>query len=97
MMIAFRCLQVKGGPSPGYAPHARNGKSEHYRNGKGKKTVPTEPAQFDLDVPRDRDSRFEPQLVNKRQRRLDGCDAKGLAVYARGLSTRAMQAHLEEL
>ena len=46
---------------------------------------------------RDRDGSFAPQLVPKRQRRLDGFDEKVLALYARGLSTREIQAHLEEL
>ena len=57
----------------------------------------TETAQCDIAVPRARDGRCAPQWVQKRQRRLDGCEDKVLALYARGLSTRAMQAHLEEL
>jgi putative transposase len=82
----------------GYEPHARNESSPgNCRNGKGKKTVQTETAQLDIDVPRDRDGSFEPQLVHKRQRRLEGFDDKVLALYARGLSTREIQAHLEEL
>ena len=48
-------------------------------------------------MPRDRDGSFEPQLVKKRQRRLEGFDDKVLALYARGLSTREIQEHLEEL
>jgi transposase-like protein len=82
----------------GYAPHAHSGRSPgNCRNGTGKKTIQTETAQFDIDVPRDRDSSFEPQLVKKRQRRLAGFDDKVLALYAYGLSTREIQAHLEEL
>src|SRR5215471_7842369 len=82
----------------GYAPYTRNGSGAgNYRNGKGKKTVQTETAQFDITVPRDRDGSFEPQLVPKRQRRLEGFDDQVLALYARGLSTREIQAHLEEL
>ena len=67
------------------------------RNGTGKKTVHTETGQFNIEVPRDRDGSFEPQLVKKRQRRLEGFDDKVLALYARGLSTREIQDHLEEL
>src|SRR4030095_9901141 len=48
-------------------------------------------------VPRDRNGSFTPQLVPKRQRRLEGFDAKVLSLYARGLSTREIQGHLEEL
>ena len=47
--------------------------------------------------PRDRNGSFMPQLVPKRQRRLEGFDAKVLSLYARGLSTREIQGHLEEL
>ena len=50
-----------------------------------------------IEVPRDRNGDFEPQLVSKRQRRLEGFDEKVLALYARGLSTRGIQGHLEEL
>ena len=57
----------------------------------------TETGGLDLEVPRDRNGSFEPQLVNKRQRRLEGCDDTVLALYARGLSTRDMQGHREEL
>jgi putative transposase len=96
--LVERALEAELTAHLGYAPHARNGSScENCRNGKSKKTVQTEAAQFDIAVPRDRDGSFEPQLVKKRQRRLDGFDDKVLALYARGLSTREMQAHLEEL
>lgn len=50
-----------------------------------------------LKSPRDRNGSFEPQRVKKRQRRLEGFDDKLLALYARGLSTREIQAQLEEL
>jgi putative transposase len=93
-----RALEAELTAHLGYTPHARNGSGAgNCRNGKGKKTVQTETAQFDIDVPRDRDGSFEPQLVKKRQRRLDGFDEKVLALYARGLSTREIQAHLEEV
>jgi putative transposase len=82
----------------GYAPHARHGsRPGNCRNGQGKQTVHTETAQCDLDVPRARDSSVEPPVVKKRQRRLDGFADKVLALYARGLSTREMQAHREAL
>jgi putative transposase len=96
--VVERALEAELTAHLGYAPHARNRSgSSNCRNGKGKKTVQTETAQFAIDVPRDRDGSFEPQLVPKRQRRLDGFDDKVLALYARGLSTREIQAHLEEL
>jgi transposase-like protein len=52
---------------------------------------------LDLAVPRDRNGSFTPQLVPKRQRRLEGFDAQVLSLYARGLSTREIQGHLAEL
>src|SRR5215471_4697605 len=96
--VVERALEAELTAHLGYEPHARNGSSPgNCRNGKGKKTVQTETAQFDIEVPRDRDGSFEPQLVHKRQRRLEGFDDKVLALYARGLSTREIQDHLEEL
>jgi putative transposase len=96
--VVERALEAELTAHLGYAPHARNGSDAgNCRNGKGKQTVQTETAQFDIEVPRDRDGSFEPQLVKKRQRRLEGFDDKVLALYARGLSTREIQEHLEEL
>ena len=50
-----------------------------------------------IDAPRDRDGSFEPKIVRKRQRRFEGFDEKILALYSRGLSTRDIEAHLEEI
>jgi transposase-like protein len=92
-----RALEAELTAHLGYAPHARQGSaSDHARTGQGKQTVHLETGEWALEVPRDRHGSFEPQLGKKRQRRLAGFDAKGLALYARGVSTRAMQAHLEE-
>ncbi len=52
---------------------------------------------MDIEVPRDRQGTFEPQLVKKGQTRLDGFDDKILALYARGMTTRDIQAQLQEL
>jgi transposase-like protein len=96
--VIERALEAELTTHLGYAPHARNGNgAANYRNGTGKKTVQTETAQLAIAVPRDRDGSFEPQLVPKRQRRLEGFDDQVLALYARGLSTREIQAHLEDL
>ncbi len=82
----------------GYEPHAKSDSSQsNSRNGRGQKRIQTDAAQFDIEVPRDRDGSFEPQLVKKRQRRLEGFDDKVLALYSRGLSTREVQGQLEEL
>lgn len=72
-------------------------KSVNSRNGYSAKTIQTEQGACDLQIPRDRLSEFEPIIVPKGQRRLAGLDDKILALYARGNSTRDIQAQLEEL
>src|SRR3972149_6615525 len=82
----------------GYPPKAPEGKnSGNSRNGKTTKTVKTDSTDVCLEIPRDRNSEFEPQLIKKHQRRLPGFDDKVLALYARGLTTRDIQGHLEEM
>ena len=82
----------------GYAPHDPTGRnSGNSRNGKGRKTLQSTEGSLDIEVPRDRNASFEPQIVRKRQRRLGELDDKIIALYARGLSTREIQAELTEL
>jgi putative transposase len=96
--VVERVLEAELTAPLGSAPHGRHETEEHNaRHGKGQKTVQTDTGPVDLAVPRDRNGSFAPQLVPKRQRRLDGFDAKVLSLYARGLSTREMQGHLEAL
>jgi putative transposase len=66
-------------------------------NGTTPKTLLTEQGPVPIDVPRDRVGTFEPVLVPKHSRRIRGLDDKILALYARGLSVRDIQAHLQEL
>lgn len=82
----------------GYPPKAPEGRNTgNSRNGKTNKTVKTGAEDVDLSIPRDRNGKFEPQIVKKHQRRLAGFDDKVLALYARGLTTRDIQGHLEEM
>jgi putative transposase len=67
------------------------------RNGYSKKTVQGELGEIPLDIPRDRNGSFEPQLIGKYQRRLAGFDDKILALYAKGLTTRDIQDVVQEL
>ena len=93
-----RALEAEMSDHLGYEAYAPEGRGTgNSRNGKTKKTVQSDAGRFEIEVPRDREGSFEPQLVRKRQRRLDGFDDKVLALYARGLSTREIQAQLEEL
>lgn len=78
--------------SPDAGPRRRN-----HRNGSSPKTVLTDTGAVTVAIPRDRAGTFEPQLIPKHQRRLPGFDQKVLALYARGLTVREMQAHLAEL
>jgi putative transposase len=96
--VVERVLEAELTAHLGYAPHVRHETEEqNARNGKGQKTVQTDTGPLALEVPRDRNGSFAPQLVPKRQRRLEGFDDKVLSLYARGLSTRDIQGHLEEL
>jgi putative transposase len=57
----------------------------------------TEHGEVRVDTPRDRDGSFSPKIVKKRQRRFEGFDDKILALYARGMSTRDIEAHIAEI
>jgi len=82
----------------GYAPGAEKPAGQtNYRNGATPKTVLTETGALALEIPRDRDGSFEPQLVPTGVRRLPQFDAHVLSLYARGITVRDIQAHLEQL
>jgi len=82
----------------GYEPHCEPpGGAANQRNGAPPKTLITEHGKVQINAPRDRDGSFEPKIVRKRQRRFVGFDDKILALYSRGLSTRDIEAHLEEI
>jgi transposase-like protein len=96
--LVERALQAELTDHLGYEPNAAEGRGvENSRNGYGQKTLQGDTGPIQVEVPRDRNSSFEPQLVKKRQRRLEGFDEKVLALYSRGLSTRDIQGQLEEL
>ena len=67
------------------------------RNGKSKKTLKGEFGELPIEIPRDRHGSFEPQLIPKHQTRWTGFDDKILSLYARGMTVREIQAHLEEM
>jgi len=88
------------------AERALNAEMDHHlggdeggnsRNGYGRKTVVTDTGKIDLEVPRDRQSTFDPQLIAKYQRRFPGFDGKIVSMYARGMSAREIVGHLREL
>ena len=67
------------------------------RNGHSRKTVQGELGEVTIDTPRDRDGTFEPELIGKHQRRMQGFDEKILALYAKGMTTRDIQEIVREL
>src|SRR5215475_12164131 len=82
----------------GYDKHDPAGRgSGNNRNGTTGKTVLTDIGAVDLAVPRDRNGSFEPQIVRKGQTRLDGFNERIIALYARGMTTRDIRAHLREM
>ncbi len=82
----------------GYPPGgAKPVETTNHRNGTSGKTVLTDDGPLRLDIPRDRAGSFEPQLIGKHDRRFTGFDDKILALYARGMTVREIQAFLAEM
>jgi putative transposase len=96
--LVERALEGEMTTHLGYEKHSAEGKNTgNSRNGKSAKRVKGEFGEVELEIPRDRNGEFEPQLVKKGQRRLPGFDEKVIALYARGMTTREIQGHLHEL
>jgi putative transposase len=96
--LVERALQEELSEHLGYpAGQAPPGGAGNSRNGGTPKTLLTDHGQVPISVPRDRKSRFEPQLVGKHQRRLAGLDEKIIALYAGGMSTREIESYITEL
>jgi putative transposase len=82
----------------GYEKHDPAGYgSGNARNGSTEKTLKGKNGEVTIEVPRDRNGSFDPQIVQKHQTRFDGFDEKILSMYARGMTTRDIQGHLEEI
>ena len=96
--ISERALQSELTTHLGYKKHEAKGKnSGNSRNGTSAKTVKGEFGETEISVPRDRSGTFEPRFIPKGESRFDGFDSKILSMYARGLTTRDIQAQLQEL
>jgi len=82
----------------GYDKHdAKGNNSGNSRNGKSAKTIKGSFGTMPLEVPRDRNGTFEPQIIEKHQTRFTGFDENIISLYARGMSTREIQQHIEEI
>jgi putative transposase len=93
-----RAMQAELGDHLGYQKHDPAGyNSGNSRNGKSSKKLKGDFGEIELETPRDRNGSFEPKIVAKGQTRWTGFDDKILSMYARGMTTRDIQGHLEEI
>jgi len=96
--IVNRAMEAELDEHLGYMPgQPPPPKQKNRRNGSSQKTLRTDQGQVQVQVPRDRQGTFEPQIVPKHQRHFTGFDDKILAMYARGMTVRDIKAQLEEI
>ena len=96
--VLERALDAELTDHLGYEKHDPAGHhSGNSRNGKSRKKLKGDFGEIDLETPRDRNGTFEPKIVAKGQTRFTGFDSKILSMYARGMTTREIQGHLEEI
>src|ERR1700761_8996013 len=96
--VLERALQGEMTERLGYAKHDPAGaNSGNSRNGVTRKTLKGDFGEVELETPRDRNGEFEPQIIQKNQTRWTGFDDKNLSMYARGMTTREIQGHLQEM
>lgn len=92
--VAERALEAEMDHHLGYQKNDPAGNNTgNSRNGKGQKKVRSVHGEIELDVPRDRNGKFDPQLVKKGEKQLNGFDDRVISLYARGMTTRDIQAH----
>jgi len=96
--VLERALKAELTEHLGYEKHDPVGQgSGNSRNGVSRKKLKGDFGEIELETPRDRNSSFEPKIVQKGQTRFTGFDDKILSMYARGMTTREIQSHLEEI
>ena len=96
--LVERALQAEMAQHLGHAKNdAVANPTGNTRNGKSKKTLKGDFGELPIEIPRDRHGSFEPQIVTKHQTRWTGFDDKILSLYARGMTVREIQSHLEEM
>lgn len=81
----------------GYEKYDNSALKSNYRNGSSKKTVRTDLGEIDLSIPRDRNNEYEPQVVPKHSRDLSAIEDKVISMYAKGLTTRDISQHIEDI
>ena len=96
--LVERILQAEMSDHLGYEKYAADGRgSGNSRNGTRRTTLKGDQGKIPIDIPRDRNGDFEPQLIPNGQSRIPGFDDKIISLYARGMTAREIQGHLEEL
>jgi putative transposase len=96
--LVERAMNAELSQHLGYGKHAAEGRgSGNNRNGTSRKKVQGEFGSVEIEVPRDRNGTYDPKIIPKHERRFAGFDQKILSMYARGMTTRDIQAHLEEM
>ena len=96
--VLERALEAEMTEHLGYEKHDPAGQHQgNPRNGKSRKTLKGDFGELELETPRDRPATFAPKIVGKRQTRWTGFDDKIISMYARGMTTREIQGHLEEI
>lgn len=97
--VINRSLDAEMDVHLGYEKHhkAEDGRRHNSRNGKTTKRLKGTFGEIEIETPRDRDGSFEPQLIGKRQVRLDGMEEKIMALYSRGMTTRDIESALMDL
>jgi putative transposase len=96
--LVERAMQAELTHHLGYKKHDLAGRgSGNARNGTSKKTLQGDFGEAEIEVPRDRNGSFQPQIVPPHERRFLGFDDKILSLYARGMTTREIQGHLQEV
>jgi transposase-like protein len=82
----------------GYSKHDyKNKETDNSRNGHSKKTVRSDYGEIELEIPRDRKGEFEPVVVKKHQRDISGIEDQVISMYARGMTVRDIQSHIENI
>ena len=95
--LVERMLEAEMSHHLGYEKNEQLKSNGNYRNGKTAKRILMNDGEVEIAVPRDRTGDFEPKLIAKHQRRLPGFDDKIISMYARGMTVREIQAHIEEI
>ena len=97
-VLVERALEAEMAAHLGHAKHdAVTNPAGNTRNGKSSKTLKGEFGELPIEIPRDRQGSFEPQLIPKHQTRWAGFDDNIMSLYARGMTVREIQSHLEEM